>query len=137
MEYHGELLNVSSPTDNAINNAMVAHYGTKYSDHANVDRLGQFYVGFAIFYTALVFAGLIALFVHRQHHAIRIRSFKTICITVLTLHIYLVLILMAYPLNGLYKCWMEFWIMNILLPLGIALFQGMLLFSGTDEDHLR
>ncbi|QDS77610.1 hypothetical protein FKW77_002086 [Venturia effusa] len=121
---HAPLVQVSSPTKNDLDNAMVGEYGTSLSEHANLDRLGQFYIGFAIIYTVLVFSGLIALFIHRQSHAVRIRSFKTICTTVLTLHIYLVLILMAYPLNGLYKCWMEFWIMNIILPLGIALFQG-------------
>ncbi|RDI83204.1 hypothetical protein Vi05172_g6929 [Venturia inaequalis] len=136
MEYHGQLINVTAPTDSDLNNAMVSQHGTSHSDGAKIDALGKFYIGSAIVYTAVVFAGLIALFVHRQHHAVRIRSFKTICTTVLTLHIYLVLVLIAYPLNGLYKCWMEFWVMNILLPLGIALFQAsnMRLFSYAMEQ---
>lgn len=135
MEYHGQLINVTAPTDSDLNNAMVSQHGTSHSDGAKIDALGKFYIGSAIVYTAVVFAGLIALFVHRQHHAVRIRSFKTICTTVLTLHIYLVLVLIAYPLNGLYKCWMEFWVMNILLPLGIALFQGKLVLFSTDAGH--
>jgi uncharacterized membrane protein YgdD (TMEM256/DUF423 family) len=92
----------------------------------NVDRLGIFFISFAVIYTAIVLAGLYAVFRVRNTHAVRIRSFSVTSATVLTLHAYLVLILIAYPLNGLYKCGYEFWIMNILLPLGIALFQGML-----------
>jgi hypothetical protein len=99
--------------------------GHDFASHPNFDRLGCFYLTFAAIYTIVVFAGLVALFVARKSHAVRLRSFKTICATVLTLHVYLVLVLVAYPLNGLYKCWMEFWIMNLLLPLSIALFQGM------------
>ncbi|TLD27686.1 hypothetical protein E2P81_ATG10974 [Venturia nashicola] len=136
MDYPGNLTNVPVPTESDLDSAMISMHGPPHNNNANVDVLGQFYIGFAIVYTAIVFAGLIALFVHRKHHAVRIRSLRTICTTVLTLHTYLVLILMAYPLNGLYKCWMEFWIMNILLPLSIALFQAsnMRLFSYAVEQ---
>jgi len=112
-----------TPMDD-VHNELGAHHGHDFASHPNLDPLGRFYITFAVVYTVIVLAGLIALFVVRESHAVRIRSFKGICATVLTLQVYLVLILLAYPLNGLYKCWMEFWIMNIVLPLGIALFQG-------------
>lgn len=137
MPYHGEIVSVASTMQDDLDTAMIDEYGTNLPGHANVNQLGQFYIAFAIVYTVVVFTGLLALFAHRKSHAVRIRRFKTVCTTVLTLHIYLVLILIAYPLNGLYKCWMEFWIMNILLPLGIALFQGMLLPLNTDTEHLH
>lgn len=111
--------------------------GHDYADHPIFDRLGRFFISFAAVYTAVVLAGLTALFLVRKSHAVRIRNFKTICATVLTLHVYLVLVLIAYPLNGLYKCWMEFWIMNILLPLGIALFQGMSFISSNASINLE
>lgn len=94
----------------------------------NLDTLGFFYIGFAAAYTVIVLSGLLALFHCRQSHAVRIRSFPVICGTVLSLHIYLLLILLVYPLNGLFTCGWEFWIMSILLPLGMALFQGSLFF---------
>lgn len=89
-----------------------------------LDSLAIFYIVFAIIYTVALLVGLYVLYLLRRTIAVRLRSFWTICSTVLTLHIYLVLILIAYPLNGLYKCGAEFWIMSIVLPLGMALFQG-------------
>jgi hypothetical protein len=91
----------------------------------NFDGLAVFYISFACLYTVIVLAGLYALYLLRNTHAVRIRNYSVICVTVLTLHVYLVLILLVYPLNGLFKCGWEFWIMSILLPLGMALFQGM------------
>jgi hypothetical protein len=91
----------------------------------NTDGVAVFYLSFAAFYTVIVLAGLYALFLLRNTHAVRIRNFFVICATVVSLHIYLVLILLVYPLNGLFKCGWEFWIMSILLPLCMALFQGM------------
>jgi hypothetical protein len=92
----------------------------------NFDGLAVFYISFASFYTVIILAGLYALYLLRNTHAVRIRNFAAICATVLTLHVYLVLILLVYPLNGLFKCGWEFWIMSVLLPLGMALFQGLL-----------
>lgn len=89
-----------------------------------LDALAIFYIAFALVHTVVVLAGLYVLFLLRQTTAVRLRSFRTISTTVLTLHIFLVLILVSYPLNGLYKCGAEFWVMSTLLPFGIALFQG-------------
>jgi len=89
-----------------------------------LDALAVFYIAFALLYTVVVLVGLYVLFLLRRTTAVRLRSFPTICTTVLTLHIYLVLILVAYPLNGIYKCGAEFWVMSTLLPFGMALFQG-------------
>jgi hypothetical protein len=102
------------------------HHGLDHTD-PNLDTLGIFYIVFAGVYTAFIAAGLVSLFFLRNTHAVRIRSFPVICGAVLSLHFYLLLILLVYPLNGLFKCGWEFWIMNILLPFGIALFQGTIL----------
>lgn len=97
-----------------------------------LDPLAIFYIAFAIIYTAALLVGLYILYLLRGTTAVRLRSFWTICGTVVTLHVYLVLILIAYSLNGLYKCGAEFWIMSIVLPLGMAFFQGMQ-FQATDS----
>jgi hypothetical protein len=91
----------------------------------NLDALAIFYTATAVIYTLIVLCALFGLFLLRNTHAVRIRNFAAICATVMSLHVYLVLILLVYPLNGLFKCGWEFWIMSILLPLGMALFQGM------------
>jgi hypothetical protein len=105
------------------------HHGIDYRG-PNLDSLGIFYLSFAAVYSVFVLTGLLALFHLRHTHAVRIRSFLVVCGTVLFLHIYLLLILLVYPLNGLFKSGWEFWIMSILLPLGIALFQGVLRLTG-------
>src|SRR5690348_18043821 len=99
------------------------HHGIDYTQ-PKLDVLALFYIGFASIYTVFILTGLVVLFKLRHTHAVRIRSFTVICGAVLPLHAYLLLILLVYPLNGLFKCGWEFWIMSILLPLGMALFQG-------------
>jgi hypothetical protein len=93
----------------------------------NLDSLAFFYISFAILYSALLLLSLGLLYCYRQTTAVRLRGFASICWTVLFLHVYLVLIFLAYPLNGRYKCGVEFWIMSTFLPFSIALFQGMCL----------
>ena len=97
----------------------------------NLDPLAYFYISFAILYTALMTLSMGLLSCHRKTTAIRLRGFASICWTTLFLHVYLVLIFIAYPLNGRYKCGVEFWIMSTFLPFSIALFQGSsLILSG-------
>ncbi|KIV99749.1 uncharacterized protein PV09_08670 [Verruconis gallopava] len=115
----------------------VPHHGIDYGS-PNFDLLGLSYVAFAFVYSALVLSGLVALFKLRHTHAVRIRSFWTIFGSVILLHAYLVLILLVYPLNGIFKCGWEFWTMSLLLPLGIALFQAsnirLYAYSMTQKD---
>ena len=99
------------------------HHGIDYT-RPNLDMLGLFYIAFAAAYSVVVLTVLVALFHVRNTHAVRIRGFAVTCSTVLFLHLYLILILLVYPLNGYFTCGCEFWIMSILLPLGMALFQG-------------
>lgn len=103
--------------------SLPTHHGIDYGA-PNLDNLGVFYIIFAAVYSVFVLTGLMALYHLRHTHAVRIRSFPIVCGSMLFLHAYLLLILLVYPLNGLFKCGWEFWIMSILLPLGIALFQG-------------
>jgi hypothetical protein len=91
----------------------------------NLDALALFYMSFAILYSVVLFIALFILYCYRNTTAVRLRGFACICWTVLSLHVYLVLIFIAYPLNGLYKCGIEFWVMSTFLPFSIALFQGL------------
>ena len=104
--------------------ASISTSGIDYTMRANIDQLGIAYISLAVAWSIIVLAGMITLWFFRKNHAVRIRSFSVICGIVLPLHLYLLLILLVYPLNGLFSCSWEFWIMSILLPLGMALFQG-------------
>ncbi|KAL6706022.1 hypothetical protein ACN47E_006124 [Coniothyrium glycines] len=90
---------------------------------ANVDPLGISYVVVAIVYTLFLASELYLLFRHRSAFCVRIRNLKVIFAAVIMLHIYLVLVLLVYPWNGLFPCAAEFWIMSVFLPLGMAFFQ--------------
>jgi uncharacterized RDD family membrane protein YckC len=89
-----------------------------------LDQLGVFYIAVAILYALLVFAGLVALFVNRHHPAVRMRNYWITASAVVLLLAYSVFVVIVYPLNGLFKCGTEFWVMSCFLPTSIALFQG-------------
>lgn len=90
----------------------------------NTDALGIAYVVVAIIYTLVLAGELYLLNRHRSAFCVRIRSLKVIFSAVSILHVYLVLVLLVYPWNGLFPCSAEFWIMSVFLPSGMALFQG-------------
>jgi hypothetical protein len=91
----------------------------------NTDALGIMYVIAAILYTIVLAGELYLLNRHRSAFCVRIRSLKVIFSAISILHVYLVLVLLVYPWNGLFPCSAEFWIMSVFLPSGMALFQGM------------
>lgn len=90
----------------------------------NLDALGITYVALAIIYTIIVSLELCLLFRRRSRFSVRIRNLRVTFGAVSLLHIYLILVLLVYPWNGLFPCSAEFWIMALFLPSGMALFQG-------------
>jgi len=64
------------------------------------------------------------LYRRRSAFCVRIRNVKLVFATVSLLHVYLVLVLLVYAWNGLFPCQVEFWIMSLFLPFGMALFQA-------------
>jgi hypothetical protein len=90
----------------------------------NTDALGIVYVVVAIIYTIILAAELCLLYRRRSAFVVQIRNIKIIFAAVSLLHIYLVLVLLVYPWNGLFPCSAEFWIMSVFLPFGMASFQG-------------
>jgi hypothetical protein len=102
----------------------------------NTDALGIVYVIAAILYTIVLAGELFLLNRHRSAFCVRIRNLKVIFSAISILHVYLVLVLLVYPWNGLFPCSAEFWIMSVFLPSGMALFQGALLDIPTPESLL-
>lgn len=94
------------------------------ANNANFDPLGIGYIVASITYTFILFTELYLLHRYRQTFCVRLRNVRVVFAAVLMLHIYLILVLLVYPWNGLFPCAAEFWIMSVFLPSGMAFFQG-------------
>jgi hypothetical protein len=88
------------------------------------DSLAKFYTSVAIVWTVLILSGASLLIANRHEQYIRIRNLPLVLSAVGCLHVYWILCLVAYSMNGRYPCVAEYWVMSIYLPLGIALFQA-------------
>lgn len=89
----------------------------------NTDTLGFVYIGIAIIYTILLAGELFLLYRRHSAFCVRVRSLPVVFAAVSILHVYLIIVLLVYPWNGLFPCAAEFWIMSIFLPSGFAFFQ--------------
>ena len=89
------------------------------------DAVGLFYIIFTIIWTLFICGSLIWLYSLRNSVAVRIRNFWLVASAVLVLNLYEIAVLVRYPFGDLFTCSAEYWIMSTVLPLGIALFQGM------------
>jgi hypothetical protein len=92
--------------------------------HFNTDGLGILYISIVVAWTCLLLPAAIVLIRNRNLPYLRIRNIPLAVSAVATLHVYWVLCMIAYVLNGFFPCSTEYWIMSIYLPLGIALFQA-------------
>jgi hypothetical protein len=90
----------------------------------NIDKWGITYVVGAIIYTLILAGELYVLYRRRSAFCIRLRNIEVVFSAVTSLHVYLILVLLVYPLNGRFTCSAEFWIMSVFLPSGMAFFQG-------------
>ena len=90
----------------------------------NFDAAGTAYIVVAIIYTIVVAVELFLLYRQRSAFSVRIRGLDIVFTAVSMLHVYLVIVLLVYPLNGRWPCSAEFWVMSIFLPTGMAVFQG-------------
>ena len=91
----------------------------------NLDYRSIIWGVFAILYTIATAYGLVRVVLLRHTLAVRLRGLYLIVPSILIIHCYITLILLAYIINGRYPCGVEFWIMNTLLPYGMALVQRM------------
>lgn len=98
--------------------------GYDWSNNYNYDGLGISYIVFAVVYSLVFYAMCGIVWYYRKHPIIRMRNIGLALSSIFILHVYLFLVLLAYPLNGNYPCDVEFWIMSIYLPIGIGLFQA-------------
>ncbi|KAI5852991.1 hypothetical protein DFP73DRAFT_470406 [Morchella snyderi] len=99
--------------------------------HLRLDNAGKVYIAAFALWTLLFGVGLVIFLTHRHLPFIRLKNVPLVCAALVMLHIQLSFDILIYPSNGVFPCGLEFWVMNICLPLGIALFQAqnMQLFS--------
>lgn len=89
-----------------------------------LDELGLFYVVFTLGWTGLLGCGTIWMFMKRKLPSFKIRNIPLALGALCVLHIYWIVYMLGYPLKSAYSCTMEFWMMSIALPFGVALFQA-------------
>ena len=98
--------------------------GHDMQNRLNNDSLGQLYLILACAWTFLLLCGIAFLIRNRKLPFLCMRKLPLGILAVASLHVYWVLCMLAYILNGYFACSMEYWIMSTYLPLGIALYQA-------------
>lgn len=81
------------------------------------------YISVAIVWSIVLFSAMGFLLYHRRLPQLQMRRLPLVFAAMISLHIYYIIVLIAYVLGAAYPCFVEYWVMSILLPLGIALFQ--------------
>jgi hypothetical protein len=77
-----------------------------------------------IAWNIVLFAGMVFLWIHRLDPSLRMRRLPLLLAGVFSLHVYAALCIIAYPIGPSISCTLEFWVMSIWLPFGIALFHA-------------
>ncbi|KAB2111617.1 hypothetical protein AG0111_0g1258 [Alternaria gaisen] len=89
-----------------------------------LDRVGWTYITIFIIWNILTFTGVSFLWAHRKHPSVRMRRLPVLFAGIGVLHIYGSLCCLAYPIGPAVPCSVEFWMMSITVPLGMALFHA-------------
>lgn len=109
--------------------------------HANVDGLGLTYISLVAFWTLSLIPGILFLIKNRRLPCLMIRNIPLSIGAVMCLHVYWVLCMIAYVMNGYFPCSTEYWIMSIYLPLGIALYHAsnsqLLYIAGMQKKYVQ
>jgi hypothetical protein len=103
---------------------MVFANGYSQDPRANLDGLGILYLSLVAAWTLVLIPGIVCLYRNRTLPCLKIRNILLSIGAVMCLHVYWVLCMIAYVLNGFFPCSTEYWIMSIYLPLGIALYNA-------------
>ncbi|KAF7540541.1 hypothetical protein G7Z17_g12161 [Cylindrodendrum hubeiense] len=89
-----------------------------------LDGLGVFWITFSIAWTLVLAGGMTFLYRHRDMPMLRIRGLPLSFSAVILLHLYWGAVQTGYCYQPIAPPVVEFWIMNIWLPFGIALFHA-------------
>ncbi|KAL8838904.1 MAG: hypothetical protein Q9170_001941 [Blastenia crenularia] len=90
----------------------------------NLDGYGISNIVFAVVYTIFLYAACIYLWLQRHHPAVKMRKVGLMLLSVLVIHVFCFMVFTVYFMNGAWPCSVEFWSMNLYLPIGIGLWQA-------------
>lgn len=89
----------------------------------NWDGYGISNIVFALVYTVALYAACLYLWLQRHHPIVKMRKVGLMLLSVLVIHVFCFMVFTVYTLNGAWPCSVEFWAMNLYLPIGIGLWQ--------------
>ena len=90
----------------------------------NLDGYGISFLVVAIAYSICLWAACFFLWTYRHHASVKMRNVPLLLLSLLVLHVFSFMSMIAYILNGAAPCQVEFWSMSLYLPIGIGLFQA-------------
>ena len=95
---------------------------------ANWDRVGVFYVSFCAIWTTIVLIGMAFCWYHRELPIIKVRGIPLAFGSVIFLHLYWCMAQITYPVGAtmpiVIAYSVQYWVMGIWFPLGIALYHA-------------
>lgn len=89
-----------------------------------LDPLAWAYIVVAVLSSVALCIGISCLIYYRHLDCVRIRNIALMAASLVAIHVYLVIALLNYPLNGDWPCSAGYWVMGFYLPIGVALFQA-------------
>ncbi|KFA64871.1 hypothetical protein S40285_02848 [Stachybotrys chlorohalonatus IBT 40285] len=89
-----------------------------------LDAVGIFYMAFGCSWTAVLIAGMTYLWTKRHMPLLRIRGLPLSFAAIIFLHLYWMAVQFGYVYGPFMSAGVEFWIMGIWLPFGVALFHA-------------
>lgn len=89
-----------------------------------MDGVSVFWITFSTIWTAILICGMVFLYTKRKMPILRIRGLPLSFGAVVLLHIYWLAVQWGYTYGHLMPAYVEFWIMGLWLPFGIALFHA-------------
>ncbi|KAL8923925.1 MAG: hypothetical protein Q9208_004362 [Pyrenodesmia sp. 3 TL-2023] len=105
----------------------------------NWDGYGISLIAFIAIYSVFLFAACIYLWYQRHHPVVRMRKVGLMLLSVLVIHGFCLVVFTIYTMNGAWPCTVEYWSMNLYLPIGIGLWQAQnqqLLIVSRQQSHL-
>ena len=91
---------------------------------ANFDAVGIFWMTLMAIWTLLVVAGMTFLYMKRNMPFLKLRGLSLSFAAITLLHLYWAAVQTIYAIGHLFPDGLEFWIMSIWLPFGVALFHA-------------
>lgn len=91
--------------------------------HLTINNVGWTYIGITVGWTVILYTAFGFLWYHRQLPQIQMRRLPLVFVAMTMLHLYWILCMIGYVIGPVAPCAAEYWVMSILVPFGIAIFQ--------------